>query len=465
MGSRKHRFPAPFRTLWLKLTVAFLLVALVGVGLVALLANRVTTAELRHYVVRGQLSDLQVLTEQLVDHYATHGEWSGAAAILGGGRGQGRGAGQGEGSGQLYLADAEGVLVAGASSAELGRRLDQDVLVAGVPIEVDGRRVGTLVISDAWTGALGQIEREYLAQVNRALIWGGLGAVAAALLLGTFLAWRITTPVRKLTHAAERITAGDLTGRVSVQASDEIGQLATTFNRMVDNLARSDELRRRMTADIAHELRTPLSIIRGQVEAIQDGIFPPNMEHLAPIHNETMLLNRLVEDLRTLALAEAGQLPLEKATADPAALVELVATKFHPLAAVKSITLTVDGPPELDLVLMDAQRIEQVLTNLLANAVRHTPEGGTITVEAHSEREFIVQVTDSGPGIPPADLAYVFDRFWRGDKSRARDRGGAGLGLAIARQLVEAHGGRIWVESVSGAGATFGFALPLGVEQ
>ena len=456
---RKKTLLASLRqSLWFKLTAAFLLVALVGVGLVALLANQVATAEFRHYMVQGQLTEAREVAEQLADYYAEQGDWTGATEIMGQGRGQGRG--DGRGGGQLFLADADGRIVAGASSNELGRRLDQDLLASGLAIEIDGEVVGTLVVSNSWTGALGHIELEYLQQVNQALVWGGVSAVAVALILGTFLAWRITTPVRKLTHAAENVAAGDLSGRVEIQSGDEIGQLALAFNRMADNLAQADELRRRMTADIAHELRTPLSIIRGQVEAIQDGIFPPDAEHLAPIHDETMLLNRLVEDLRTLALAEAGQLPLQRTEVDPAALVERVVAKFHPLTVAKSVTLEVDAPPELALALMDSQRIEQVLTNLLANAIRHTPAGGTVSVSARSDQDLVVEVSDTGPGIAPADLPHVFDRFWRGDKSRARDRGGAGLGLAIARQLVEAHSGRIWVESEPNAGSTFGFALP-----
>ena len=445
--------------LWLKLTLAFLVVALVGVGLIAILANQVTTAEFRLYMIRGQLTNAQEAIDQLAALYAAQGDWTGAAGILGEGHGQGRASGRG--GGQLYLADAEGRIVAGASSDELGRELDSEVLASGIPIEVDGRTVGTLVVSNAWTGALGQIEEEYLAQVSSALVWAVLGAVATALILGALFAWRITAPIQELTRATERVAAGDLSGRVAVQTSDEIGRLAGTFNQMADSLAQADEQRRRMTADIAHELRTPLSIIRGQIEAIQDGIFPADAEHLSPIHDETLLLNRLVEDLRTLALAEAGQLPLQKTEADPSALLERVVAKCAPRAAEKEIRLVIEQRSPAGIILVDVHRIEQVLTNLLANAIRHTAPDGTIEVRARSDEQLVVEVADSGPGIAPADLPHVFDRFWRGDRSRARDRGGAGLGLAIARQLVDAHDGHIWVESEPGAGSTFGFALPL----
>lgn len=465
--------PPPRGGLWLKLTVAFLSVALLAVVLVAVLANRVTTAEFRHYMVRGQLTDAQELARRLESYYAANGDWDGAAAILGERRGEGRGAGRG-GGGQLYLADANGRIVAGAASGGLGQQADEEALADGLALEVGGERVGTIVASYDWESAFGYIEEEYLARVNRALLWGALGAVGAALLLGTFLAWRIATPIRQLTSAAEQIAAGSSpTSRVAIRTRDEIGQLAASFDRMAGSLAQADERRRRMTADIAHELRTPLSVIQGQVEAIQDGVFPADPQHLAPIHDEVLLLNRLVEDLRTLALAEAGHLQLQKGPVDPAALVARVGASFSPLAGEKTVELEVDAAPDIPRMMLDAHRIEQVLTNLLANAFRHTPEGGRVVVRASLRSDdpgqrsegrsegLVVQVCDTGSGIPASDLPYVFDRFWRGDKSRSRDRGGAGLGLAIARQLVEAHDGRIWVESAPGEGTCFAFELPI----
>jgi signal transduction histidine kinase len=446
--------------LWLKLTATSLFVAVLGITLVALLANRVTVSELRYYMVRGQLTDAEDLRAELADYYTVHGTWDGVASVLSAWHGPGRGAGRG--GGQLYLANAEGRIVAGAARDELGRELDEATLKQGLPIETDGQILGTLIVSNAWTGALGQVEEEVLHQVNRALVWAGVGAVLVALLFGTVVSWRITTPVRRLTQAAEDIAAGNLDSRAEVRGEDEIGQLADSFNRMADNLARSDELRRRMTADIAHELRTPLSVIRGQIEAIQDGIFPPDAIHLAPIHEEILLLNRLIEDLRILALADAGQLALQREAVDPAALLRNTAAKFAPLAAEGDVTLAVQVPPRLPTVVVDSHRIEQVLTNLLANALRHTPPDGVVTLRAESDpRCLLISVLDTGPGIQPQDVPHLFDRFWRGDKSRSRDRGGSGLGLAIARQLVEAHGGTIWAESGPDTGATFRFALPL----
>ena len=454
-------------SLWLKLTAAFLLVALVGVALVAVLANQVTTSSLRRYMVQGQMNDAEELAGQLEALYAAEGNWDNAGDILSAGHGQGRGQGRGQtagsGGGQLYIADPSGRIVTGAGNDQLGLVLSASTLELGTPLVVDGRQVGTLVLSNAWTGALGQIEEEFLQQVNQALVYAGLGAVGVALLIGTLLAWRIASPVRKLTQAAERVAAGDLNSRVKAAGRDEIGHLALAFNRMADNLEQSDELRRRMTADIAHELRTPLSIIRGQVEAIQDGIFPADAEHLEPIHDETLLLNRLVEDLRTLALAEAGQLPLHKEPVETRRWLERAAAGFRALAADKEVDLVLELAPVLPAVEIDTHRMEQVLRNLLANAIRHTPAGGRVTLHAKPlphQRTLRVLVSDTGPGIPAEDQPHVFERFWRGDRSRTRDRGGAGLGLAISRQLVEAHDGRIWVESQAGAGTTFGFEVP-----
>jgi signal transduction histidine kinase len=221
-------------------------------------------------------------------------------------------------------------------------------------------------------------------------------------------------------------------------------------------------------ADIAHELRTPLTGIQGAVEAMQDGIFPADAENLEALHAEVLLLNRLVDDLRTLANAEAGQLVLEMAPVDLVELCRRQVSTMQLRAAERGIALTLHTPAQAPTQ-ADGQRLNQVLLNLLDNALRHTPAGGTVRVSLHADDTgFYITVTDSGPGIPPDDLPYVFDRFYRGDRSRARTTGGSGLGLAIARQLVAAHGGRIWVDSPPpGAthGAEFGVMLPQHVDE
>jgi signal transduction histidine kinase len=251
---------------------------------------------------------------------------------------------------------------------------------------------------------------------------------------------------------------------VRVEADDEIGDLGQAFNQMAAELERAEVLRRQMTADIAHELRTPLSVIQGNVEALQDGLFPLTLEALEPIQTKTELLGRLVEDLRNLALAEAGQLPLDRQPTDLASLAEGAVTAFQPAAEAKGITLGLIAPPGLPPADADPQRIEQVLVNLLSNALRHTPAGGRVEIELASaaSNRLTLRITDTGPGIPPEALPNVFERFYRVDRGRGRGEGGdgTGLGLAVARSIVEAHGGIIKVENAPGRGASFWFALP-----
>jgi len=241
-----------------------------------------------------------------------------------------------------------------------------------------------------------------------------------------------------------------------------MGELAVAFNQMIRELARADELRRNMTADVAHELRTPLSVIRGKLEGVLDGVYPATPEHLEPILDEILLLTRLVEDLHLMALAEAGQLALEKRPLDVGDLLRDAQVNFGPQADDRGVTLALDLPEALPQVMADWRRISQVLGNLLTNALRHTPPGGRVTLSARAIGGAVeVTVADTGAGIPPEDLPYIFERFWRGDKSRSRAGGGSGLGLAIARQLVEMHGGKIGVESTPGQVTRFTFTLPL----
>jgi two-component system sensor histidine kinase BaeS len=217
-----------------------------------------------------------------------------------------------------------------------------------------------------------------------------------------------------------------------------------------------------MVSDVAHELRTPLSNIRGYLEAVQDGMIEPKPEVIGSLHEEAMLLNRLVDDLQELSLAEAGQLRLERRQVAPSDVVNKAAEAARAQATSKGIALQVDLPADLPLVDVDHQRIGQVLGNLLSNALTHTPSGGKVVIAARarqSEAEF--SVSDTGEGIPPEHLPYVFERFYRADKSRSRATGGTGLGLSIAKQLVEAHGGQITVESQVGQGTTFTFTLPM----
>ncbi len=261
--------------------------------------------------------------------------------------------------------------------------------------------------------------------------------------------------------AARRVADGDLSQRVKVRGGREIAELGESFNTMAETLSREHDLRQNLMADIAHELRTPLTILQGNTEAMLDGVLETNRESLTSLHQETVLLARLVEDLRTLSLADAGQLRLQPGALDLKEVCQQVVRGFQPQLADRGVHLSLEAPGALPAVRADADRTAQVLRNLLSNAAHYTPDGGSITVSAQAEPGGVaVTVADTGSGIPAEDLPRVFDRFYRVDRSRARSSGGSGLGLAIVRQLVEAQGGGVRAESVPGQGSTFSFCLP-----
>jgi signal transduction histidine kinase len=295
-----------------------------------------------------------------------------------------------------------------------------------------------------------------MAALTAGLIAGGL-----SLLLALLLTYRLLRPVRELTGAAQRLGSGDLSQRVKVSGNDELSILGQTFNNMADSLQQAGESRKAMTADIAHELRNPLAVQRANLEALQDGIYPLTTESLNPILEQNLLLTRLVEDLRTLALADAGQLELEYASTDLLHLTGKVIERFKPQAANHGVKMNLESDMSEVLACIDPLRVEQIVNNLFSNALRYTPEGGEIAIRVHErERKSILSVHDSGPGIPTESLPFVFERFYRSDRSRSRAEGGTGLGLAIARQLAEAHCGTLTAANHPDGGAIFTLELP-----
>jgi len=294
-----------------------------------------------------------------------------------------------------------------------------------------------------------------------------LVVVSVIMVAGGWAFRRYGTPLAEIMTAADAVAQGDLGVRVRESGRGEVARLAGRFNNMTAELERAEQQRRNITADIAHELRTPLHIIQGNLEGVIDGVYEPTAEHLNATLEETHRLTRLVSDLQTLSLAEAGELPLHPAPLLVSDLLDDVAARFSAAAAEQEVVLTVEpGPPGL-MLYADADRLEQVLSNLVGNALRHSSPGGSIILRAKPlDERILLSVADTGSGIPAEDLPYVFDRFWRGDKARTRNAG-SGLGLAIARQLVQSHGGMIRAESELGQGTVFtvelqGYAPPDG---
>ena len=466
------------RSLTFKLAVAFLLVSLAGVALVALSVATFNSLEFDRLLLDRSQSNFVLAAET---YYAAHGSWDGVEQAL---RDQGllpparpsgpEGAprptsapGQSQGGSQAFflppfvLADQTGLVVVQGGPYHPGDKVPAAQLAAGKPVTVKGQVVGTVLV----TGNPPQpnpLEARYIARTNEALVIAAVGATVLALLLGIFLARTITRPVRELTAATHAMGRGQLKQEVPVRSKDELGELTLTFNRMSADLATANQLRRQMTADIAHDLRNPLMVVTGYLESMRDGTLPPTAERLDTIYHEARLLQRLVEDLRTLSLADAGELTLNRASQAPHALLERLVAAYGHRAEQSGVTLCVQAEPSLPQVEVDDERMVQVLGNLVANALRYTPAGGQIVLGAASRAKTLeLTVEDNGSGIGPEVLPHIFDRFFRGDEARAESDGESGLGLAIAKSIVEAHHGTIAVSSDLGRGTRFLVVLPL----
>lgn len=302
----------------------------------------------------------------------------------------------------------------------------------------------------------------FVGVINRSLIYAGIAAGLGGLLVVSILSRRTLTPVRALSTAARRLGGGDLSQRVPAPGNDEVGQLGHSFNSMAAGLEKAEQQRKNLVADVAHELRTPLSNIQGYVEAMRDGVLEHDQATLDTVHAQTMHLGRLVEDLRLLAQTESEDFRLNLEQESLGDVLRHSVEGFRARSSSTDVGLNLDIPDELPMLLIDRTRISQVLGNLLENAVRHSSSGGEVNVVAGvSEGRVVVTVADGGDGIAPEDIAHVFDRFYRADPSRTRATGGAGLGLTIAKKIVEAHGGEIRAESVKGQGSRFIFELPV----
>jgi signal transduction histidine kinase len=318
-----------------------------------------------------------------------------------------------------------------------------------VPILVNGQVVGRLVVGQN----IQPPERRFTLRFLQPVLLVSLVLAVFAAIIGLLLTRRVVSPLAEVIAAAEEIAGGNLQTRARAKGADDLRDLSDSFNKMADSLERNDRERRDLLADVAHELRTPLTVMRGRLEGIMDGVYPADEGSIGPVLEETYLLERLVEDLRLLTMAESHQLVFEKHEMDLIEIARRSISMFQAEADEKKISLELVTTLENALVIADPLRTEQVIGNLLSNSLRYVPQGGRTWVEiSRQEDEVAISINDNGPGIPEADLPYIFNRFWRGEKSRARVSGGAGLGLAIARLLVEGQEGRITARSLAEGG-------------
>lgn len=458
------------RSLTVKWIFTLLFTSLVGVVLIGLVVNVATTDALaRLHLEQGQAAFEAVIAT----YYREHGTLDGVDAWY---REQnpppdrrpnaqqpGNAPPQPAASTTLrpdfIVANLDGILAKGARGYPPGSTPSDDLLASGTPLVIDGETVGTVI----YIGGIPELdagELRYLQRTNTALLIGAIGAIAAAFVVGTLLSRLFLRPLRQLTTAIHAMEDGDLAQQVHVNSGDELGELAQAFNRMSTALADAHQLRRQLTADIAHELRTPLTVVSGYLEALHDGTLSPSSERFATMHREMTRLNRLVEDLRTLSLADANELNLAREPIAPETLLSQVISSFKPVAEAQQVTLEMRADASLPTVELDHERMTQVFSNLISNALRYA-RSRIVLIGRHEKDSLYFAVQDDGTGIAPDALPHIFERFYYVDNGRRGESDSSGLGLAIVRSIVEAHGGSISAESEPERGTTFHIRLAM----
>ncbi|HXH41972.1 MAG TPA: ATP-binding protein [Thermoanaerobaculia bacterium] len=441
----------------------------VTIGSVAVISTRVAHYEIKKFEVEVRAGRPRAPVA-IGDYYRAHGSWAGVGPAV-------DQAAHAAGL-DILLFDAQRRLVATSSAVMRDAHLDlasdgtltiERLTAAGSAHQMI--RGPQMIVRDGGGAAAGSIfilplqskepELPPTRSLDRSFSWTFLGATLFGILMAIAIARWISVPVERLTAAAQRMESGDLAVRVEPAGGEELAELGRRFNAMAAALDRNEEQRRRMVSDVAHELRAPLTNIRCELESMQDGLTAPTPDRIASLHDETMHLADLVDDLQDLALAEAGQLEIDARPVAVAALARRAAAGMETRARDRGVIIDCVGSDDV-VVLADARRGVQILTNLLANAVAHMERPGEVRIAwERSGGEATVRVIDSGVGIPSDELPRIFERFYRVDVSRSRATGGAGLGLPIVRQLVAAHCGRVWAESEVGTGSVFSFTLPL----
>ena len=442
--------------LWVRLSIAFVFVAVISALAVAVLATSVASNQFQQYVARRDLLAQTGDLDNLATYFEANGTWAGVEPVLA----QLAGRGQGRGRPPLLLADVGGNIVYDERNQRVGTVLSDSERGSALPVDVKGITAGYLLLGAQGRGALATNEQDFLDQLQRTLLIAAVLAAGLGMTIGVVISRTVSRPLSQLAQAARAFAAHNWDQRVTVGGTEEVAEVSFAFNDMADALQQAETLRRNLMADVAHELRTPLTVLQGNLRAMLDGVYPLERGEIATLYDETRLLNRLVDDLRELALAEAGQLKLNRQPIDLATLIGSTVANFMPVAEERGLTLEARIDRGVT-VYADLDRVGQVLRNLIANALWHTPPQGQVAVETQPiDRGMRVSVTDTGEGIAPEDVRHVFDRFYRSDKSRTRLSGGSGLGLAIAKSLIEAMGGQIGVDSELGKGSRFWFTLP-----
>lgn len=440
-----------------KLILAFLMISVVSTGIIVVFTRVLASREFERFMDDRYEAEL---AEDLARYYNRNQSWDGVEKEF---------QRDWHEPGNYYeqrplffsIADEQGTIIVAGNDREEGEPCSQEEFEDGFPIQSDGKTVGVLLLP--MSPERSPLDYEFLRRLNGSIFLSAIATLALALFLGILLSRSISRPIQELTKATHHMADGNLGQQVPVRSRDELGELAQSFNKMSADLARSFNLRKQMTADIAHELRTPISLILGHAEGVKDGVLKPTRENFEIIREEAERLEHLVSDLRTLSLADAGELSVDFQPVDVNTLMSDVHTHYLTLFNQKRITLNLETGHVILKANLDPNRFAQVLNNILDNALRYTPENGQVQLAVRSVNNNIqISIQDSGDGVTPEEASHLFDRFYRVDESRARDDGGSGLGLAIAKSIVEMHKGRIWAESEKGKGLRVVIELPRG---
>ncbi len=473
------------RKLWVQLTLAFLVVTLLAVLGMALLLTGSVESRFRSYLARTDtFENTSEITQRLETYYGENGTWRGVEAVLpgpnpnpnpGGGPRDGSGSRDGMGEGraaemveggsgvQYVIYSASGEIVYARNAQQVGQTVPVLRLRrSAAPLYRDNEIIGWIIVVLPGEAVLTVAQREFVRDIRQIALLGAVGSILLALIAGIGIARWVSRPLVRLADAAHNVAGGQLGVTVDqgqLEAA-EIRELSTSFNHMSTALAEAEDLRQRMTADVAHELRTPVGVLRAQLQAMMDGVHELSVERIAAAYDQSIHLARLVEDLRTLTQAESGTLQITHAEIAPGDLVQRVGDAFTPLAQDSGLHLEINISSDLPAINGDADRLRQVLANLLSNALRYAPSGEQVRMSANRAGDAVrFEVWNSGSSMTDEEAHRAFDRFWRADAARSRETGGSGLGLAIAAQVVKLHGGRIWAEPGSD-GVGFLFEIP-----
>ena len=451
-------------SLRIRMILAFSVVAITAVLGIVIFANLESERQVRTYIARGGQYGLTTLVEDLEAYYEDKGTWEGAESVIAssnfrGGRNNQRGQDSG-----MQLVDSNRAVVWSSSTGSVGTVLDKEA-VSDAILLVNSRNktIGYLLVDVSYQVQVDEIS-PFVAKLKNVVLYSGIVAAVLAIVVAILLSNYLLKPVKALTRASGQLSSGDLSTRVKVKGNDELTELANTFNQMAASLETAEERKKALTADVAHELRTPIAVQKAQLEGMIDGVIPVTNENLQTALQQTDFLSRMVDDLRLLAMAEAGELQFDERETDLRRIIEQLISQFSSQLQGDGTTLVTDfrGFEENPSVYIDPDRLTQILHNLLSNAQRYGKKGGVISVSCVREpSNVVIAVKDDGPGLPESAIPHLFERFYRHEKARSRETGGTGLGLAISRKLALLMGGDLTAGNHPAGGAVFTLKLPV----